>query len=90
MPKDHIKASVAAPIKPLRVKPRMAAKMIGSIGYQGILDLIHRGAFTVFDNGKRGTQRRIQLLTEEVELYAREGEDALREHRAKKKKKRTH
>ena len=72
-------------IEPLRMKPREAAKRIGAISYEAVLELCNTGVFTVFDNGKRGTLRRIQLLTEEVELYATRGAEALREFRAKKR-----
>jgi hypothetical protein len=85
MPTIEAKNAVAEITKPLRIKPSTAAAMLG-IGYKAMIELIHTGIFTVFDNHKRGTKRRIHLLTEEVELYAREGEDALREHRAKKRK----
>jgi hypothetical protein len=72
-------------LKPVRMKPRTAAKHL-DIGYDSMLDLIHRGLFTVFDNGKRGRERRIHVPTEEVEIYGAKGEEALREHRAKKKR----
>ena len=71
--------------KPLRLKPSVAAKMLG-IGYTMMNRLIHRGLFTTFDNGQRGIKRRIFLLTSEVELYATQGEEALREHRARQKR----
>lgn len=70
---------------PLRMKPRTIAVYLDT-GYDTVLDLIHRGIFTTFDNGKRGLGRRIHVPTEEVQAYASGGEDAVREMRAKKKR----
>ena len=84
MSTQQLSDSVTRP-ESIRVKPMAAAHIIGC-GYGTVLGLIHDGAFTVFDNGKRGIARRIELLREEVKFYAEHGEDALREFRAKKKR----
>jgi hypothetical protein len=73
----------APEVEPIRISVRKAAKLLGC-GYNQMLELVRRKHFTTFDNKKRGLGRRIKLLTEEVKLYGREGEDALREHRARK------
>jgi hypothetical protein len=72
----------ATEVKPIRVKPRVAAEMLG-VGYEAVLDMVRRKVFTVFDNGKRGVKRRIHLLREEVVIYGEKGEAALKEHRAR-------
>lgn len=46
------------------------------------------GLFTVVPSrpGERGVGKRYFLLTDEVEIYATQGEEALREFRARKKR----
>lgn len=69
--------------KPFRVKPNEASEML-SIGVQTLRQHMKEGIFTVIAPKGRGVGKPTFLLTEEVEIYARGGPDALREHRAKK------
>ena len=73
----------AAGIKPLRIKPSEAATML-RIHYETLRDLIGRDLFTVIAPKGRGIGKPIFLIPDEVEVYATQGEDALREHRVRK------
>lgn len=75
----------ASQIQPLRVKGSEAMAML-NVSRATLGRLLSRGLFTVFyPNGARGRGKRIYLLTEEVRIYAEQGEDALVRHREKQK-----
>lgn len=68
--------------KPLRYKMTEAARML-RIHYETLRDLVKCGVFTVIAPKGRGVGKHIYLHPDEVELYATDGEDAVREYRAR-------
>lgn len=73
-------------MKPLRVRPRVAAKLLG-LEYQTVRMLIVEGVFTVFWPDGRGRGCKSYLMHDEVEAYAFGGREAVAELRAKQGRK---
>lgn len=72
-------------IEPKRVKPRTAATRL-DLHYDTVHDLIASGIFTVIAPRGRGRGKPTFLLLEEVDAYAVGGEEAVRELRYGKSK----
>ena len=75
--------SIQTPIKPLRIKLKDAASQL-SIHYETLRDLVARDIFTVIAPNGRGIGKHIFLHPDEVEIYATQGTDAVREFRIRK------
>lgn len=85
VPPTKGKGSLPAHLKQLRVSLRHAAVLLDMSQDRLKRDYIHRDEFTVFRSSGLATRgSRISLLYDEVEAFAHDGVDGLREFRWKK------
>lgn len=72
--------------RPFRVPVKEAAQLL-RMHPETLRALVATGIFTIipYRAGERGVGKRYYLLTEEVEIYGKRGEEALREFRARSK-----
>lgn len=76
MRKVRVEIREAEAVKPLRVRPRVAAKMLG-LEYQTVRMLVVEGVFTVLWPDGRGRGCKSYLLGAEVEAFAFGGREAV-------------
>jgi hypothetical protein len=76
--------------RPVRLSPKQAA-VVMNIHPSTVRKLVSQNLFTIipFRAGERGVGKRYYLHPDEVEIYATQGEEALREFRARKKRLKT-